>query len=106
VRKKIWGSETPPGQEDPYGGASVLDQRKREQELEDKREGRSVQVAPTSEELKEVGDENETSDYVAKVRWDGLDRVGYEGWGREKWDKQHPFEGFVHVERSGNRHTD
>lgn len=94
VRKKIWGSENPPGQEDPYGGQSILDQRKTQAELEDDGKGPRSQVASTAEELR---DENTVSGYVAKTTWDGLERVGYEGWGNEEWNKEYPFEGFVHL---------
>lgn len=95
LRKKIWGSENPPGQEDPYGGKSILDQRKKELDLEDERRDPRVQVAPSPED---VEDESVALGYVAKTTWDGMDRVGYEGWGKEEWDKDHPFKGFVDLE--------
>lgn len=106
LRKKIWGTDTPPGQENPYGDSSVIDQLRRVKDLEDERKGTRAQVAPTSEERKELEDDGEAPDYVPQATWDGMERVGYEGWGREAWDKAHPFEGFVHFEYTNNHLAD
>ena len=94
-RKKIWGSENPPGQEDPYGPPGALDQRRREQGVEDPEQ--SAKEVETS-----VGDLDDAEEditprgphYKRATTWEGLERVGYRNWGKEQFDEEHPFEGF------------
>lgn len=91
LRKKIWGSETPPGQEDPYGKESVLDQRRREKEQE-RENGRELEPVPKREVRKP---ENQTG-YVKATTAEGLERVGGPGWGRREWEEEdfNRFQGF------------
>ena len=34
-----------------------------------------------------------TAEYVPAVTWEGLERVGYEGWQKEAWVREHKFKG-------------
>ncbi len=92
LRKKIWGSETPPGQEDPYGKESVFDQRRREREQERER-GRELEPAPEME----VEEPEDQTDYVEATTAEGLETVGGPGWGAREWEdtEGNLFEGFA-----------
>lgn len=83
IRRKIWGSDNPPGQADPYGDASVLDQtKKRTNEVET-----GERRAATAPDL---------GDYEPSDTWEGLERVGgYGNWWRDNWDPEHQFKSFL-----------
>lgn len=94
LRKKIWGTETPPGQEDPYGKESVFDQkrREREQEREQERE-KSRELKPGTKQDKEKPEDQ--TDNVTATTTEGLQTVGGPDWEAEAWDKEvDSFEGF------------
>lgn len=97
LRKKIWGTETPPGQEDPYGKEGVFDRRRREKEQEREKD-RELEQVPQ----KEVGKSEDETEYVKATTAEGLGRVGGPGWGMEKWEEEESnyFYGFgqVHCE--------
>lgn len=89
LRKKIWGTETPPGEADPYGNESRFDRSKLQTE-EQEPEPETVDtnaVAATSD-----------VDYVPATTWDGLDHIGgASGWWEEAWDKENKFQGYAFV---------
>ncbi|KAI1951932.1 hypothetical protein LOZ57_001345 [Ophidiomyces ophidiicola] len=88
VRRKIWGTDNPPGLEDPYGGESFLEKRLRE-----KREAKAgtrpdsdlvPEVIPEEHELSsEAPIPTPTEEYVPAMTWDGLEHVGTSGSWRE-----------------------
>lgn len=85
LRKKIWGTDNPPGQKDPYNSEPINDR--------DEERDRTVtepQEAPPEQASTDTGD------YVPALTWDGLDQVGGkdQSW-EESWDQSHPFERFV-----------
>ena len=88
LRKKIWGTETPPGQADPYVTESEDDRAKREREQKNE-EAKKLESAPEKkpESVPEDG-------YVAATTAKGLKRVGGHGWGKAEWDAENPFQGF------------
>src|SRR5436305_15318027 len=61
LRRKIWGTDKPPGPEDPYSGKSVFDR------IREKRGGkkRNKETSPS----KNIG-------YVEATTWDGLEWIG------------------------------
>ena len=81
LRKKIWGTDSPPGQDDPYGSPSVLDKRREQQEKQE--------AAKTTKT--EAPDDD--GYYAPATTWDGLKTVGRPGWGLERWDEDNVFEG-------------
>ena len=100
-RKKIWGSENPPCQDDPYGAPGALDQRRREQGVEDPEQ--SVKEVETSMEDPDDVEEDVTPrgpHYKRATTWEGLERVGYRNWGKEQFDEEHPFKGFVILDKA------
>ncbi|RQM04578.1 hypothetical protein DH86_00004218 [Scytalidium sp. 3C] len=87
VRRRIWGTDKPPGQADPYGGGSVFDRSKPqyENEVQEREERQASRTVPT-----------DLSGYEPAANWDGLEMVG--GWGnwwKENWDPEHPYIGFA-----------
>lgn len=96
LRRKIWGTDSPPGRADPYSKESVLDQANKakqqpevpkEEELEVER----VKAAPAV-----AADD---ANYEPAASWDGLEEVGdYEEFWEEEWTKEHPFQGCVTCE--------
>jgi hypothetical protein len=84
VRRKIWGTDQPPGLEDPYGNASVLDRTNKRAQEQDMAPRSAVHIAELD------------PSYVPAATWDGLERVGGFGrWWKENWDPDHRFEGFL-----------
>lgn len=103
LRKKIWGTETPPGQEDPYGKESVFDAKRREREQEREKSRRELNPGPSQEVQK--GLEDQTDDGVQATTTEGLKTAGGPDWEAEAWEeKNDPFEGFGKVQQRALRH--
>lgn len=96
LRKKIWGTENPPGQEDPYGKESAFDRERREREQENEEKRR---VDPVPEEELESALEGGDEQYVPATTAEGLERVGDRGWGRDEWEAENSFQGFGQFSR-------
>ena len=83
LRKRIWGTESPPGQTDPYrkgdeGSASSAPSK-----------GKS---APKPETI--------DGSYHPATTWDGIEMVGgYGKWWKDNWDPEHPVRGFMPSQR-------
>ncbi|KAI9881269.1 MAG: hypothetical protein M1830_005555 [Pleopsidium flavum] len=93
IRRRIWGTDSPPGEADPYGNLSTFDQTK-------KREKTSLEPEEDSEEDPEEEDAAgvgpDRNGYVPATTWDGLEQVG--GFSRKRKgnrDEEHPFRGFI-----------
>lgn len=91
IRKKIWGTENPPGQEDPYRKESAFDRKRREREQENEEE-RPLDLVPDEELESALGGEDEQ--YVPATTAEGLERVGDRSWGRDEWEAENSFQGF------------
>ena len=89
LRKKIWGTDDPPGQEDPYEQESVSDRTGREREQENA-EGKGLESAPEREEAELQGRHR----YAPATTTEGLKRVPHWKWERAEWMAEHPFQGF------------
>ena len=90
-RRKIWGTDTPPGQADPY--TKEPNQTKETEEM-----GRDAEGLSATEEAVALQDSASTVDpqldYVPAQTWDGLEHVGgTTGWWEEAWDEEHQFTG-------------
>ncbi|KAL4944215.1 hypothetical protein BDV06DRAFT_210424 [Aspergillus oleicola] len=83
VRRKIWGTDNPPGLKDPYGGEGVFEKKWKKSQAgaeeggEDSRQrpAETKQAAKEEEPVEEVT----SGDYEAATTWEGLDRVGHLG---------------------------
>ena len=97
LRKRIWGTETPPGREDPYGKESVFDRKRRERQQK-KEEGRELRSVPEGEveSVPEGEEENPEGSigYIPATTAHGLERVGGSNWGATEWEAENPFQGF------------
>lgn len=91
LRRKIWGTDNPPGQADPYGRASAFDQtKKRAKETE--RRGARQEAAAAGKGEEGMGE----ASYEPATTWDDLETVGgFEQWWRTNWDPYHKFRGFL-----------
>lgn len=106
LRRRIWGTDNPPGMKDPYGGPGYFERRRQQG-----REGREGPIstppepepAPpepertpidhyqyatedriASRSVPENDPAHEDPQYVPAETWDGLERVGLSGHWREK----------------------
>ena len=87
IRQRIWGTNSPPGLEDPYGGKGVFEKTRGRAEVEEPEERGRLRAAKPEPDL---------STYEPASTWDGLEKVGgYEGWWEENWDPYHQFDGFL-----------
>ncbi|KAL2012742.1 hypothetical protein VTN00DRAFT_267 [Thermoascus crustaceus] len=78
VRRKIWGTDNPPGLKDPYGGEGVIEKslRKRREakgEIEESAPEPAAEEAAVEEEISPAGD------YKPAETWDELEQVGHLG---------------------------
>ncbi|KAK2741593.1 hypothetical protein FQN57_005576 [Myotisia sp. PD_48] len=103
VRRKLWGTDNPPGLENPYGDDSVIDKKIRESE------GHQAQhlnepLGPETQELQaeepQPVNADAMADYVPASTWDGLEHVGSLG---EWWEKppaeNDQFVAFMHRDK-------
>lgn len=111
IRRKIWGTDNPPGLKDPYGAPGFFERRRERARLE--RRGKvpaSVPVNPepeftmvsqqprattklrTSRAVQKGVPERADPEYIAAETWDGLEHVGFSG----HWSEQpaNPTESF------------
>jgi len=86
IRQRIWGTDKPPGLEDPYGDRSVFNKTKKRARVEEAEEGEQLEAAKPTPDL---------STYEPASTWDGLEEVG--GF-EENWDPDHQFRGFLPAE--------
>lgn len=87
LRKKIWGTDTPPGQADPYGNTSLLDRSKQQAKAQEQEPGPvdTIDAVPALD-----------IDYIPATTWDGLDHIGgAAGWWEEAWDEENHFQGYA-----------
>ena len=108
LQKRIWGTETPPGKEDPYGKESAFDRQRREREQEN--EGERGRESVPAEELEWVPEEEPeeepelapseeeeqpgVSHEHVPATAEGLERVGGRKWGKAEWKAENLFQGF------------
>ncbi|EAW11823.1 mitochondrial 54S ribosomal mL50 protein [Aspergillus clavatus NRRL 1] len=86
VRRKIWGTDSPPGLKDPYGGEGVLERRWKNQPGKEE-EGLASEPAQALETETAATEEIVSEDnYVPASSWKGLPRVGHLG----KWSDLPP----------------
>ena len=88
LRRKIWGTDSPPGQADPYSKDSLLDRTNRRKPRRQATRARAAKAKQAAVET------TSDSTYVPATTWDGLEEVGeYEDYYEAEWTKAHQFEG-------------
>lgn len=92
IRQKLWGTDQPPGQADPYGDASVFDRTKERRARE---EEKTRTAAPASANFVDAT-------YEPATTWEGLETVGdLSNWMEENWDPENAFRnGFMPANRA------
>lgn len=91
IRRKIWGTDSPPGAEDPYGGLSRFDRTKQKELEQEQEQEQGQQLEQTASDPAEL-----PADYQPSDTWHGLDIVGDEvAMFKRRWRSEHKFEGFV-----------
>jgi len=87
IRRKIWGTDSPPGLKDPYGGKGVFEERW----------GGQRQPSQEAEPIEQESDIAPPDAYTEATNWEGLERIGHLG----KWtdlnknnpaDQYHPYD--------------
>ncbi|KAL4930695.1 mitochondrial 54S ribosomal mL50 protein [Aspergillus undulatus] len=101
VRRKLWGTDNPPGLKDPYGGEGVFEKKfKKSQASRQAQEGENAPTEIQQEAATEEAVEETTSgDYIAATTWEGLDRVGHLG----RWKDLPPKEADAYNSFFSNR---
>ena len=93
IRRKIWGTDAPPGQDNPYGAPGSFEQQRNE------RLGRQNEQDPPDEDntrqpaIVEQPQEALDSEGNDATTWEGMRVIGGADYGLETWDSEHQFEG-------------
>ena len=97
-RKRIWGTETPPGPKDPYtdsyGQPSVLDQMREERQRDNQEEPHDIERRTAAPE-EGIEDNVNTEGYKPATTWERLPRIGGDTWAKKQYVSTHPFEGYM-----------
>lgn len=101
TRQRIWGTDNPPGADDPYTGRSLV---KPQDSVEGGHESLDAQTAEDVRTYEEqarkedkkilqaaVDDALNHEAYVPANTWDGIENVG----GEKEWDSGRQFKGYV-----------
>ena len=92
LRRKIWGTDTPPGLADPYSKESLLDRTNKPEQTRSEETKTADLLAKSSEASVVKPDPN----YKPATTWEGLEEVGdYEEYWEQEWLREHPFNGYV-----------
>lgn len=79
VRRKLWGTENPPGLKDPYGGPGALERKlKGDQNVQEEGAGAGEVVELAEAEAAETAGRDD-ADYVPATSWEGIERIGHLG---------------------------
>lgn len=92
MRRKLWGTDNPPGLEDPYGGEGVVGKQlfkkgQAEKQGEQPGQGAPAETKPAAAE-EGAADDAVSGDYEPATTWAGLERVGHLG----RWSDLPPSE--------------
>ncbi|KAL2828752.1 glucosidase II beta subunit-like-domain-containing protein [Aspergillus cavernicola] len=101
VRRKLWGTDNPPGLKDPYGGEGVFEKKfKKNQAVQQGQEG-AEEVTQAAETENAAVDEAVPADsaYTPATTWEGIQHIGHLG----RWDDLPPREADAYNSFSSNR---
>ena len=84
TRRKIWGTDAPPGQKDPYAPKGAPGSEP------------NAPPKPKTQAGATSSQDFSYDTYVPAVTTEGLDQIGGpSGWWEEAWDEENPFTSFV-----------
>jgi len=100
TRQKIWGTDNPPGADDPYTGRSIMKPQESTEAGNEPLDAQTVEDVRMYEEQARREDKNilqaavddalNHEAYVPANTWDGLEKVG----GEREWDSGRQFKGY------------
>ena len=95
-RRKIWGTDTPPGPADPYGGPSVFEQRREMLQLDPLKKPKELEKQKEAPAVIEEDVDNDLNmeRYKPATTWEKLPRIGGDAWAKQEYISAHPFEGY------------
>ena len=94
LRRKIWATDKPPGQKNPYEKLTPEQRAKEIEEREAEAERERLEEDTTMRQV-DAAPPPITDGYTPAATWDGLDQIGgAEGWWEEAWDKENQFMGY------------
>ncbi|KAL4990480.1 ribosomal subunit 39S-domain-containing protein, partial [Aspergillus falconensis] len=109
VRRKLWGTDNPPGLKDPYGGEGVFEKKFKRAGQVPKQQGEpegdqrtpveNHAAAAEDTALADVAEDVTAGEYVPATTWEGLDRIGHLG----RWNDLPPKTEDAYSSFSSNR---
>lgn len=99
VRRKIWGTDNPPGLKDPYGGEGVLERKfRKDQPARQEEEPENLAQASEQTQVENEADLASAEAYEPATTWEGLPRVGHLGrWSDLPPSQADAYESYVSV---------
>ncbi|KAI9375436.1 ribosomal subunit 39S-domain-containing protein [Aspergillus egyptiacus] len=101
VRRKLWGTDNPPGLKDPYGGEGVFEKKFKKAQTGQQEETAAVEETQAAETESAVTEDAESaeSSYQPATTWNDLQRVGHLG----RWKDLPPTEADAYNSFFSNR---
>ncbi|KAL3478235.1 ribosomal subunit 39S-domain-containing protein [Aspergillus californicus] len=88
VRRKLWGTDNPPGLKDPYGGEGVFEKKFKKNQAARQEEAVEVNQVTETENVAAEEPVSADSTYVPATTWEGIQRIGHLG----RWNDLPPSE--------------
>ncbi len=93
IRSKIWGTDAPPGQEDPYGAPGTFEQQRNQRLAKSNEGGPPDRETPRAPAIAEQPQEESELEESSSTMLEGMRVVGHADYGLKGWDRRHQFEG-------------
>lgn len=93
IRNKIWGTDTPPGKDNPYGAPGSFEQQMDQRLARNHDEGAPDGNIPPEPAIIEQPQEMSDSEGSNVTTWEGMRVVGQPNYGLKNWDTEHSFQG-------------
>lgn len=97
LRRKVWGTDKPPGVKDPYGSESQLDHVEPLAELSEPHSPAEMEMEEGERGIRiATAEEKEHGEYKSADTWEGLRQVGVEQWWESPRNAEDYFEPYVY----------
>ncbi|PGH33925.1 hypothetical protein GX50_03246 [[Emmonsia] crescens] len=104
LRRKVWGTDKPPGVKDPYGSESQLDHVEPLAELSEPHSPAEMEMEEGERGIRiATAEEKEHGEYKSADTWEGLRQVGVEQWWESPRNAEDYFEPFMTLEKATSR---
>jgi hypothetical protein len=92
IRRKMWGTNFPPGQRDPY--KHMTPEEREAEAIEMEQERLEAEAKARGADALAVKEASNSTEYIPATTWEGLERIGGPtGWWEEAWDQENVFTG-------------